>query len=59
MGRDSTQPLQLPQQLLDEITCTTIHGFCQQLIKPYPIEAGIDPGATIVDPVAADLATRI
>jgi ATP-dependent exoDNAse (exonuclease V) beta subunit len=41
---------------LDEITCTTIHGFCQQLIKPYPIEARIDPGATIVDPVAADLA---
>jgi exodeoxyribonuclease-5 len=41
---------------LDEITCTTIHGFCQQLIKPYPIEAGIDPGATIVDPAAADLA---
>jgi exodeoxyribonuclease-5 len=40
----------------DEITCTTIHGFCQQLIKPYPIEAGIDPGATIVDPAAADLA---
>ena len=43
-------------EALDEITCTTIHGFCQQLIKPYPIEAGIDPGATIIDPVAADLA---
>ena len=41
---------------LDEITCTTIHGFCQQLIKPYPVEAGIDPGATIIDPAAADLA---
>jgi exodeoxyribonuclease-5 len=41
---------------IDEITCTTIHGFCQQLIKPYPIEAGIDPGATIIDPAAADLA---
>jgi len=42
--------------VLDEITCTTIHGFCQQLIHPYPIEAGIDPGATIIDPAAADLA---
>src|SRR6202035_2539070 len=41
---------------LDEITCTTIHGFCQQLIKPYPIDARIDPGATIIDPAAADLA---
>jgi ATP-dependent exoDNAse (exonuclease V) beta subunit len=43
-------------EALNEITCTTIHGFCQQLIKPYPIEAGIDPGAVIIDPAAADLA---
>ena len=41
---------------LDEVTCTTIHGFCQQLVKPYPVEAGIDPGAAIIDPAAADLA---
>lgn len=41
---------------LDEITCTTIHGFCQQLIKPYPVEAGIDPGAAIIDPAAAEIA---
>jgi exodeoxyribonuclease-5 len=43
---------------LDEITCTTIHGFCQQLIRPYPVEAGLDPGARIIDPSAADLAYR-
>lgn len=43
---------------IDEITCTTIHGFCQQLIKPYPVEAGIDPGATIIDPATADLACQ-
>ena len=41
---------------LDEITCTTIHGFCQQLIRPYPVETGLDPGATIIDPAAAELA---
>src|SRR5205807_7272387 len=41
---------------LNQIPCTTIPGFCQQLIKPYPIEARIDPGATIIDPAAADLA---
>ncbi len=41
---------------LDEITCTTIHGFCQQLIKPYAVETGIDPGAAISDPAAAELA---
>lgn len=40
---------------LDEITCSTIHGFCQRLIKPYPVEADIDPGATLLDPLEADL----
>ena len=34
---------------IDEITCSTIHGFCQRLIKPYPVEADIDPGATVMD----------
>src|SRR5690606_19562006 len=28
---------------IDEITCSTIHGFCQRLIKPYPAEADIEP----------------
>ncbi len=40
---------------LDEITCSTIHGFCQSLIKPHPAEADIDPGATVLDPIEADL----
>ncbi|MFZ4603948.1 MAG: UvrD-helicase domain-containing protein, partial [Caulobacterales bacterium] len=41
---------------LDEIVCGTIHGFCQRLIKPYPVEAGIDPGAGVMDAAQADLA---
>ena len=41
--------------VLDEITCTTIHGFCQCLIKPYPAEANIDPGAGVTDRNQADL----
>lgn len=40
---------------IDEITCSTIHGFCQRLIKPYPVEANFDPGATLLDPLQADL----
>ena len=40
---------------LDELTCATIHGFCQKLIAPYPVEAGQDPGAKIIDPGTADL----
>ena len=40
---------------IDEITCSTIHGFCQRLIKPYPAEADIDPGAAIIDRTQGDL----
>lgn len=41
---------------LDEITCSTIHGFCQQMISPYPVEADMDPGARVIDGDQADLA---
>ena len=41
---------------LDEMTCSTIHGFCQRLITPYPVEADIDPGAGVMDRVEADRA---
>lgn len=41
---------------IDEITCSTIHGFCQRLIKPYPVEADIDPGASVMDRNQADFA---
>ena len=45
-GLSATQKVNLSSANaeLDEITCTTIHGFCQRLIKPYPVEAKIDPG---------------
>ncbi len=41
---------------LDQLVCSTIHGFAQALIKPFPVEAEIDPGAEIIDPSEADLA---
>ena len=41
---------------LDEITCSTIHGFCQRLIAPYPVEADIDPGASVLDRDQAEVA---
>ena len=44
------------RKALDDLVCTTIHGFAQALIKPYPAEAGIDPGAEIIDPSEGDLA---
>jgi CRISPR-associated exonuclease Cas4 len=41
---------------MDEVTCTTIHGFCHDLLRTYAVEAAIDPGADILDAVQADLA---
>jgi CRISPR-associated exonuclease Cas4 len=43
---------------LDELTCTTIHGFCHSLLRSYSIEADIDPGADVLAQVQADLAFR-
>jgi ATP-dependent exoDNAse (exonuclease V) beta subunit len=33
----------------DELTCSTIHSFCQQITRPYPVEASLDPGAVVMD----------
>ena len=44
------------QDAIDDMTCSTIHGFCQRLITPYPVEADIDPGAVVMDRDQADLA---
>ena len=57
-GLSTTQQANLAKAAgaIDEITCSTIHGFCQRLIKPYPSEADIDPGAGIIDRTQGDLA---
>jgi CRISPR-associated exonuclease Cas4 len=43
---------------LDELTATTIHGFCHSLLRSYAIESNIDPGADVLDAVQTDLAFR-
>lgn len=48
--------LEKAQRAIGSLTISTIHGFCQKLIKPYPVEASIDPGATIIAGQDADLA---
>ncbi|WP_339913386.1 UvrD-helicase domain-containing protein [uncultured Brevundimonas sp.] len=48
--------LALAYMAIGDLTCSTIHGFCQRLIKPYPVEADIDPGAAILDRNQGDLA---
>jgi CRISPR-associated exonuclease Cas4 len=41
---------------LDELVCSTIHGFCHDLLATYSVEAGVDPGAEILDGDQADFA---
>ena len=40
---------------LDDLTCTTIHGFARDLVRPYPVEANVDPGARVLDAAEGDL----
>lgn len=39
---------------LDELTATTIHGFCQAIIRAYAVEADLDPGAAVMDAPQAE-----
>jgi len=43
---------------LDELTATTIHGFCQAIIHSHGVQAGLDPGARIVDETVAEALFR-
>jgi len=55
LSKHHRQNLTVASNEIDEITCSTIHGFCQRLIKPYPVEANIDPGAVLMDSGQAEL----
>ena len=50
-GPSADQQTCLAQALehIDDLATGTIHSFCQRLITPYPVEAGIDPGAGVMD----------
>src|ERR1041385_1772387 len=42
----------------DELTVATIHAFCRIMISSYAVEAGIDPGARMLDGEQADAVYR-
>ncbi len=58
VGPEQQANLEKARESLDEITCTTIHGFCYRLINPYPVESGLDPGASPMDESAEQLLYR-
>jgi len=39
---------------LDQLTTTTIHGFCQTMLRSHAVDAGLDPGTKVVDAPAAE-----
>ncbi|MFZ5747859.1 MAG: UvrD-helicase domain-containing protein [Pseudomonadota bacterium] len=55
LSAEQRSNLERAASAIDDITCSTIHGFCQRLIKPYPVEANIDPGASLLDPGQVEL----
>ena len=55
LSEEQRRNLEAADAALDEMTCSTIHGFCQRLITPYPVEADIDPGAGVMDRDQANL----
>ncbi|MCE9658281.1 MAG: UvrD-helicase domain-containing protein [Burkholderiales bacterium] len=57
-GLTAQQLAQLSQARgrLEELTATTIHGFCQKLIQSYAVEADVDPGAQVLDETHAKIA---
>ncbi len=41
------------QRDLGSMVMSTFHGFCAQILREYPVEAGIEPGFTLADELVA------
>lgn len=54
LSADQKQALTAAADRLNELTTTTIHSFCQQIIVDNAVEAGLDPGIKVADEMAAD-----
>jgi ATP-dependent exoDNAse (exonuclease V) beta subunit len=46
--------LSLTARNLDQLTTTTIHGFCQMILRSHAVTAGLDPGTKVIDAPAAE-----
>jgi exodeoxyribonuclease-5/CRISPR-associated exonuclease Cas4 len=54
LHRDGLARLEAAAPRLDEITATTIHGFCQRILRAHGLSANLDPGSRVVDAHTAD-----
>lgn len=51
---EQTTALAAAAHRLDELTASTIHGFCQEMIRSYAIDTDFDPGSRVIDGPGAD-----
>lgn len=54
LSAEQEKALEAAADHLDELTVTTIHSFCQQIIVDNAVEAKLDPGIKVADEMAAD-----
>ena len=54
LGADDLAYLEAAAPHLDEITATTIHGFCQGILRSHGLTAGLDPGSRVIDATLAE-----
>jgi CRISPR-associated exonuclease Cas4 len=54
LSEEQRNALAVSAEQLDDLTATTIHGFCQAIISSHGVQANLDPGARIVDATVAD-----
>lgn len=54
LSAEQSNALEAAADHLDELTVTTIHSFCQQIIVDNAVEAKLDPGIKVADEMAAD-----
>ena len=60
-GQDLTEARRLFARALETpggLKIQTIHAFCEQLLRRFPMEAGVSPRFTVMDDAAALLAAR-
>lgn len=56
LAEDQRRALEAAAAAFDGLTTTTIHGFCQEILRRYAVEADVDPGADILDRDGEELA---
>ncbi|MBK5650339.1 exodeoxyribonuclease V subunit beta [uncultured Bradyrhizobium sp.] len=54
LGKAERAQLDAAAPRIGEITATTIHGFCQGILRSHGIDAALDPGSRVVDETIAD-----